>query len=317
MATDPEPTRGGPFPMSPVTEQDRDAKFEAYADPNVLVSTDWLAERLGRPGLVVVESDEDVLLYETGHVPGAVKIDWHTDLQDPVTRDYLDGEGFAQLLSTKGIARDDTVVFYGDNFNWWAAYALWVFTLFGHPDVRLLDGGRQKWKAEGRELTRERTERPATEYPVVERDDAPIRAFREDVEAHLRVKGPLVDVRSPGEYSGELLSMPDYPQEGAQRGGHIPGAVNVPWKRAANDDGTFKPVEELRAIYAEEQGLGVDDDVIAYCRIGERSSHTWFVLHHLLGLPRVRNYDGSWTEWGNLVRAPIERPGHPVSPPVQ
>jgi thiosulfate/3-mercaptopyruvate sulfurtransferase len=300
----------------PVADLDPDPKLQAYAHPELLVTTGWLAERLGSDGLVVLESDEDVLLYDTGHLPGAVKIDWHTDLQDPVTRDYLDGAGFARLLSSKGVARDDTVVFYGDNNNWWAAYALWVFTLFGHPDVRLLDGGRAKWVAEGRELTREKPDRPATDYPAVERDDSRIRAFRQDVERHLRTRGPLVDVRSPGEYSGELLSMPDYPQEGALRGGHIPGAVNVPWKRAANDDGTFRPVEQLRAIYLEEQGLGPGDDVIAYCRIGERSSHTWFVLTHLLGLERVRNYDGSWTEWGNLVRSPIERPGLPVTPPI-
>ncbi len=293
-----------------------DAKLSGYANPSILVTTDWLAEHRSDEGLVVVESDEDVLLYETGHIPGAVKIDWHTDLQDPVTRDYVDGSGFARLLSEKGIGRDTTVVFYGDNNNWWAAYALWVFTLFGHPDVRLLDGGRKKWVAEGREMTREKPDRAPADYPVVERDDAAIRAYREDVERHLKVRGPLVDVRSPGEYSGELLSMPDYPQEGALRGGHIPGAVNVPWKRAANDDGTFRAVEELRAIYVEEQGLSADDDIIAYCRIGERSSHTWFVLHHLLGFPRVRNYDGSWTEWGNLVRAPIERPGMPVTPPL-
>jgi thiosulfate/3-mercaptopyruvate sulfurtransferase len=302
--------------MSPATDVDSDPKIQSYAHPQVLVTTDWLAARLDDPGIAVAESDEDVLLYDTGHIPGAVKIDWHTDLQDPVSRDYLDSEGFARLLSAKGIDRDTTVVFYGDNNNWWAAYALWVFTLFGHPDVRLLDGGRQKWAAEGRELTREKPDRPATDYPVVAREDAAIRAFREDVERHIRVRGPLVDVRSPGEYSGELLSMPDYPQEGALRGGHIPGAVNVPWKRAANDDGTFKPVEELRAIYEQEQGLAAGDDIIAYCRIGERSSHTWFVLTHLLGLDRVRNYDGSWTEWGNLVRAPIERPGLPVSPPI-
>jgi thiosulfate/3-mercaptopyruvate sulfurtransferase len=293
-----------------------DAKLSGYANPSILVTTDWLAEHRSDEGLVVVESDEDVLLYETGHIPGAVKIDWHTDLQDPVTRDYVDGKGFARLLSEKGIGRDTTVVFYGDNNNWWAAYALWVFTLFGHPDVRLLDGGRKKWVAEGREMTREKPDRAPADYPVVERDDAAIRAYREDVERHLSARGPLVDVRSPGEYSGELLSMPDYPQEGALRGGHIPGAVNVPWKRAANDDGTFRSVEELRAIYVEEQGLSADDDIIAYCRIGERSSHTWFVLRHLLGFPRVRNYDGSWTEWGNLVRAPIERAGMPVTPPL-
>ncbi|MCG6988229.1 MAG: sulfurtransferase [Gemmatimonadetes bacterium] len=289
------------------TPHDSDPRFQGYAHPHMLVSTKWLSEHLNDPDLVVVESDEDVLLYDTGHIPGAVKVDWHMDLNDALTRDYLDGEAFAALMGAKGIGRDTTVVFYGDNFNWWAAYALWVFTLFGHPDVRLLDGGRTKWVAEGRPLSTDVPERPTTEYPVVERDDAPIRAFRDDVMAHVEGGGRLVDVRSPQEYSGELLHMPDYPQEGALRGGHIPGASNVPWKRAANDDATFKGIDELGAIYEEEQGLSVDDEVVAYCRIGERSSHTWFVLHHLLGYPRVRNYDGSWTEWGNLVRAPIER----------
>jgi len=286
---------------------DPDPRFQQYAHPHLLVSTDWLAEHLDTPGLVAVESDEDVLLYDVGHIPGAVKVDWHMDLNDPVTRDYLDGEAFARLMSERGITRDDTVVFYGDNFNWWAAYALWVFTLFGHPDVRLLDGGRRKWIEEGRALVTDVPDRERTAYPVVERDDAPIRAFRDDVMRHVHGGGRLVDVRSPQEYSGELLHMPDYPQEGALRGGHIPGARNVPWKRAANEDATFRAADELRAIYETEQGLSADQDVVAYCRIGERSSHTWFVLHHLLGYPRVRNYDGSWTEWGNLVRAPIER----------
>jgi thiosulfate/3-mercaptopyruvate sulfurtransferase len=282
-------------------------EFLSYANPHMLVSTGWLAAHLDHPDLVVVESDEDVLLYDTGHIPGAVKVDWHMDLNDALTRDYLDGEAFAALMSAKGIRRDSTVVFYGDNFNWWAAYALWVFTLFGHPDVRLLDGGRRKWMDEGRPMSPDAPERPRTEYPVVERTDAPIRAFRDDVMAHVKAGGRLVDVRSPQEYSGEMLHMPDYPQEGALRGGHIPGAGNVPWKRAANEDGSFKGAEALRAIYEGEQGLRPEDDVVAYCRIGERSSHTWFVLHHLLGYPKVRNYDGSWTEWGNLVRAPIER----------
>lgn len=286
---------------------DPDPRFQGYAHPHMLVSTDWLAESLGHPDLVVVESDEDVLLYDMGHIPGAVKVDWHMDLNDSVTRDYLDGAAFAALMSAKGIGRDTTVVFYGDNFNWWAAYALWVFTLFGHPDVRLLDGGRRKWMDEGRPMTTDVPERPRSDYPVVERADAPIRAYREDVMDHVRAGGKLVDVRSPQEYSGELLHMPDYPQEGALRGGHIPGAKNVPWKRAAHEDGSFKGVEQLRAIYEGEQGLDAADEVVAYCRIGERSSHTWFVLHHLLGYPKVRNYDGSWTEWGNLVRAPIER----------
>ncbi len=290
-----------PAPLDP------NPRFRQYAHPERLVSTEWLAEHLGHPDLVVVESDEDVLLYETGHIPGAVKVDWHMDLNDPVTRDYLDGEKFAELMASKGIGRDTTVVFYGDNYNWWAAYALWVFSLFGHSDVRLLDGGRSKWVGEGRPMTTDVPDRAATDYPVVPRDDAPIRAFRDDVMRHIGSERPLVDVRSPQEFSGELLHMPDYPQEGSLRGGHIPGAANVPWKRAANEDATFKGLDELKAIYEEEQGLGGDQDVVAYCRIGERSSHTWFVLHHLLGFPRVRNYDGSWTEWGNLVRAPIER----------
>jgi thiosulfate/3-mercaptopyruvate sulfurtransferase len=283
---------------------DADPKLSTYAHPERLVTTQWLAEHLGEDGLVVVESDEDVLLYDSGHIPGSVKVDWHTDLNDPVTRDYVDGERFAKVLGERGIGRDTTVVFYGDKSNWWAAYALWVFTLFGHEDVRLLDGGRAKWVAEGREMTREVPQRTPVEYPVVERVDAPVRAFKEDVLGHLG-SGKLVDVRSPGEFTGELLHMPDYPQEGAMRGGHIPGAKSVPWARAAADDGTFKPREQLEAIYEQEKGLAPSDDVIAYCRIGERSSHTWFVLTHLLGFERVRNYDGSWTEWGNAVRVPI------------
>lgn len=286
---------------------DTSDKFENFAHPEKLVSTEWLAQHLGEPGLVVVESDEDVLLYDTGHIPGAVKVDWHTELNDPVIRDYRDSEAFAELMSSKGISRDDTVVFYGDNFNWWAAYALWVFTLFGHGDTRLLDGGRQKWIAEDRELSEEVPERLRTDYPVVERRDAPIRAFREEVSQHVDKGGSLIDVRSPEEFRGELLHMANYPQEGALRGGHIPGAANVPWKRAANEDGTFKSREELREIYLDDADLGEQDDVVAYCRIGERSSHTWFVLQHLLGFGHVRNYDGSWTEWGNLVGAPIER----------
>jgi thiosulfate/3-mercaptopyruvate sulfurtransferase len=279
-----------------------------------LVTTEWLAKRLetgDTQGLVIVESDEDVLLYGTGHIPGAVKVDWHTELNDQVTRDYLDAAGFAALCEAKGISPDDTIVFYGDNFNWWATYALWVFSLFGHRDLRILDGGRAKWIAEGRPVTKEVPDRARTQYPVPTRDDAGIRAFRDDVQTHIAADRPLVDVRSPGEYSGELLHMPDYPQEGALRGGHIPGAVNKPWKQATQDDGTFKPVDELRRIYAAELGLAPDDDIIAYCRIGERSSHTWFVLTHLLGYQHVRNYDGSWTEWGNLVRVPVVKGSSP------
>ncbi|MGX6605446.1 sulfurtransferase [Micromonosporaceae bacterium Da 78-11] len=285
--------------------------FQAYAHPDKLVTTEWLAANLDTPGLVVVESDEDVLLYESGHIPGAVKVDWHLELNDQITRDYLDPAAFAALCAAKGIGRDDTIVFYGDNFNWWAAYALWVFSLFGHRDVRLLDGGRQKWAAEGRELTRAKTERPTADYPVPVRDHSQLRAFRDQVMGHIAGGRPLVDVRSPQEYTGELTHMAAYPQEGALRGGHIPGAVSKPWKSAANEDGTFKPADELTKIYRDELGLETGDDVIAYCRIGERSSHTWFVLHHLLGYPQVRNYDGSWTEWGNLVRAPIVQGAEP------
>ncbi len=295
------------MPVAP----EKNPEFEQYSRPEMLVSTDWVSQHLDHPDVVVVESDEDVLLYDTGHIAGAVKVDWHMDLNDSVTRDYIDGEAFAKLMASKGIRRDTTVVFYGDNFNWWATYALWVFSLFGHPDLRLMNGGRQKWVAEGRELTTEVPDREPSEYPVVERDDTGIRAFRDQVLTHLKADGRLVDVRSPEEYRGELLHMPDYPQEGSLRGGHIPGAKSVPWKRAAHDDGTFKSAAELRDIYLEEQGLAPEDDVVTYCRIGERSSHTWFVLHHLLGFPKVRNYDGSWTEWGNVVRAPIQR-GAPI-----
>lgn len=283
---------------------DTDAKLAQYAHPQRLVTTAWLGEHLGEPGLVVVESDEDVLLYDSGHIRGAVKVDWHTDLNDPIARDYVDGERFAQVMGERGIGRDTTVVVYGDKNNWWAAYALWVFTLFGHEDVRLLDGGRAKWIAEGRETTREVPAPEAADYPVVARDDSVIRAFKDDVLAH--IGRPMVDVRSPGEFSGELLHMPDYPQEGAMRGGHVPGARSVPWARAAAEDSTFKPRDELEGIYQDEKGLAPSDEVIAYCRIGERSSHTWFVLTHLLGFSAVRNYDGSWTEWGNSVRVPIE-----------
>ena len=281
-------------------------ELQQYAHPELLVTTGWLAEHLDDPDVVVIESDEDVLLYDTGHIPGAIKVDWHLDLNDQTTRDYLDGQGFSELCSRNGIGRDTTVVFYGDNFNWWAAYALWVFRLFGHENVRLLNGGRMKWMEEGRPTTTDVPRREAAEYPVVERNDEPIRAYRDQVQEHIG-NGKLVDVRSPGEYSGELLHMPDYPQEGALRGGHIPTAKSKPWKQAANDDGTFKDADSLRAIYADELGLSPKDDVIVYCRIGERSSHTWFVLQNLLGYPKVRNYDGSWTEWGNLVRAPVEK----------
>jgi len=290
-------------------ETDPSTAFAAFAHPERLVSSSWLADHLGQPGLVVVESDEDVLLYETGHIEGAVKIDWHTDLNDPVTRDYLDGAGFAKLVGSKGIARDTTVVIYGDKNNWWAAYALWVFTLFGHEDVRLLDGGRTKWEAEGRPYTTEVPTPTAVDYPVVERDDVTYRAFKEQVLEHLGK--PLIDVRSPEEYSGERTHMPAYPEEGALRGGHIPTAKSVPWARAVAEDGSFKSRPELEAIYLGEAGLKPGDDVIAYCRIGERSSHTWFALTYLLGFEGVRNYDGSWTEWGSAVRVPIVKGTEP------
>ena len=302
-------------PTQSPADSSAESSFEAYAHPERLVSTQWLADQVaagavgGPGGIVVLESDEDVLLYDTGHIPGALKLDWHQDLNDAVVRDYVDPEQFAAVMSARGVGRDTTVVIYGDKNNWWAAYALWVMSLFGHEDVRLLDGGRAKWVAEGREMTKDVPQVDAltgdAAYPVVERDDAPIRAFKEDVLAHLG--GALVDVRSPGEFSGELLHMPDYPQEGAMRGGHIPGARSVPWARAANEDGTFKSREDLEAIDLQEQGRAPADATIAYCRIGERSSHTWFVLTHLLGFDEVRNYDGSWTEWGNAVRVPVEQ----------
>ena len=287
---------------------EQNEKFAAYAHPDRLVSTEWLATAiedgaLDGGNLVVVESDEDVLLYETGHIPGAVKIDWHTDLNDEVTRDYVDGEAFAALVASKGISRDSTVVIYGDKSNWWAAYALWVFTLFGHEDVRLLDGGRDKWIAEGRALSTVTTVAPPADYPVVERNDAPIRAFKDDVLAHFGK--PLIDVRSTEEYTGQRTHMPAYPEEGALRGGHIPTAASIPWARAAAGDGTYRNRGELEALYLGEAGLNEGDDVVAYCRIGERSSHTWFALKYLLGFETVRNYDGSWTEWGNAVRVPI------------
>ncbi|WP_306231143.1 sulfurtransferase [Agrococcus beijingensis] len=280
-----------------------EARFADYAAPERLVSTDWVAAHLDDPDVVIVESDEDVLLYEVGHIPGAVKIDWHTDLNDPVVRDYVAPEAFAKLLGEKGIGRDTTVVLYGDKSNWWATYALWVFALYGHDATKIMDGGRDKWIAEGRELTREPAGRAAVDYPVVPRDDSTLRAFRDDVLAHLGK--PLLDVRSPEEFSGERTTAPAYPEEGALRAGHIPSASNVPWAKAVNDDGTFRSRAELEALYLDGAGLRDADDVIAYCRIGERSSHSWFVLTHLLGLPKVRNYDGSWMEWGSLVGVPI------------
>lgn len=282
-------------------ETDPNPAFADYAHPERLVTTQWLSAHLGAPGLKIIESDEDVLLFDIGHIPTAQKVDWHLHLNDPVTRDYIDGEQFAELMRSKGIERDDTIVVYGDKSNWWAAYALWVFTLFGHEDVRLLDGGRDAWMSEDRETSFDVPEYPRSEYPVVERDDAAIRAFAPEVLASLGTE-PLVDVRSPQEYTGERTHMPDYPEEGALRGGHIPTAVSIPWAKSAAPDGRFRKKAELDEIYAD---LDPSTPTIAYCRIGERSSHTWFVLTHLLGFDHVRNYDGSWTEWGNAVRVPI------------
>jgi thiosulfate/3-mercaptopyruvate sulfurtransferase len=276
-----------------------------YAHPEALVSTDWVAEHLDDPKVRLLESNEDVLLYETGHIPGAQKIDWVGDLNDPLVRDYLDKSHFEALLSRLGISNDSTIVLYGDKNNWWATYALWVFKLFGHEDVRILNGGRKKWIDEGRELTKDVPSYPATQYQAKERDDSQIRAFRDQVRDSLG-KVALVDVRSLDEYSGKKLHMPEYPQEGALRGGHIPTAQSIPWAQAANEDGTFKSREQLEQLYGGK-GITADKDVIAYCRIGERSSHTWFVLKYLLGFPNVRNYDGSWTEWGNSVGLPIEK----------
>ena len=277
-----------------------------YAHPEALVSTQWVADHLDDPNIRIVESNEDVLLYDTGHIPGAVKVDWVGDLNDPIVRDYLDAESFANFVSNKGIAPNTVVIFYGDKNNWWATYALWVFKLFGHHKVKIMNGGRKKWVDEGRPLTKEIPSYAKADYPVPTRDDSQIRAFRDEVLEHVNQNGVLVDVRSPGEFKGELLHMPDYPQEGALRGGHIPGARNIPWAKAANDDGTFKSVAELKELY-EGEGVTPDKDVIAYCRIGERSSHSWFVLTYLLGYDNVLNYDGSWTEWGNSVGMPIAK----------
>jgi thiosulfate/3-mercaptopyruvate sulfurtransferase len=279
-----------------------------YAHPDVLVSTDWVAEHLHDPGIRLVESNEDTLLYAAGHIPGAVHVDWTSDLNDQIRRDYVGREAFNALMSRIGVTRDTTVVFYGDRNNWWACYAFWVFQLFSHTRAKIMDGGRLKWEKEGRPLTREVPQYPPARYDAPERKDAAIRAFRDEVLAHVQARGQLVDVRSPEEYAGTRLHMPEYPNEGAMRGGHIPGAKSIPWARAVNpDDGTFKTAEELRSLYTDQNGLAANRETIAYCRIGERSSHTWFALKYLLGFEKVRNYDGSWTEWGNLVGVPIEK----------
>jgi thiosulfate/3-mercaptopyruvate sulfurtransferase len=278
---------------------------EKYSYPEYLVDTHWVADHLDDPAARIVESDEDYLLYETGHIPGAVKVDWFTTLQHPVRRDFLSKEAFEELCSDLGISHDTTVVFYGDKSNWFATYAFWLFRYYGHEKLKIMNGGRAKWEQEDRPVTKEVPEYEKTTYKAKQPDES-VRAYREDVFKHIDAKQPLVDVRSPEEYRGELLHMPGYPQEGATRGGHIPGAASIPWSKATNEDGTFKSPEELKQLY-QGQGITPEREVIAYCRIGERSSHTWFVLTYLLGYPNVRNYDGSWTEWGNLVNAPIEK----------
>ncbi|AIE85886.1 sulfurtransferase [Fimbriimonas ginsengisoli] len=285
-----------------------DIGSRGYVVADALVSTSWVAQHLDDPDVRIVESNEDPLLYASGHIPGAVEVDWTRDLNDPLCRDYLQRDRFEALASRIGITRDTTIVFYGDKSNWWATYALWVFHLFGHTNCRIMDGGRLKWQKEGRPLTKEVPSYPATEYRSPERDDKEFRAFRDQVLQHLHSQGKMIDVRSPEEYNGTRLHMEAYPNEGALRGGHIPGAKNVPWAKAVDPEtGEFLPADKLRSLYEEMSGLNPQDDVIVYCRIGERSSHTWFALHYLLGYPSVRNYDGSWTEWGNLVGAPIER----------
>jgi thiosulfate/3-mercaptopyruvate sulfurtransferase len=271
---------------------------------DVLVDADWVEAHNGENGLVLVEVDEDTAAYDKGHIRNAVKVDWKKDLQDPVRRDFVDKDGFAALLSARGIANDDTVVLYGGNNNWFAAYAYWYFRLYGHQNVKLLDGGRKKWELDSRELVKDVPERPATHYVATEQDSA-IRAMRDEVLAAIG-KRNLVDVRSPDEFAGRLLAPAHLPQEQAQRAGHIPTAKNVPWSKAANDDGTFKSDDDLATLYRDEAGLDFGKDTIAYCRIGERSAHTWFVLHELLGQANVKNYDGSWTEYGSLVGVPIE-----------
>ena len=285
-----------------------DITARGYAHPEALVSTDWVAEHLHDPNIRIVESNEDMLLYPSNHIPGAVQVDWTQDLNDPIQRDYISAKSFTALMSKIGVTPKTTVVFYGDKNNWWACYAFWVFQLFGHKNARIMDGGRVKWEKEGHAMTREVPSFAPTKYPQVKRNDAPVRAFKPQVLKHVAAKGQLVDVRSPEEYAGTRMHMPDYPNEGALRGGHIPRAKSVPWARAINpEDGTFKTAPELAALYQKTNGLKKDKPTIAYCRIGERSSHTWFALKYLLGFKNVKNYDGSWTEWGNSVGVPIEK----------
>lgn len=278
----------------------------SYAKPEYLVDTEWVSAHLKDPDVRIVESDEDILLYETGHIPGAVKLDWFTTLQAPLERDFLTQAAFEKVCSDAGIGNNTTVVFYGDKNNWFACYAFWLFEYYGHPNRKIMNGGRNKWTMEGRQTDREKPSYPVANYRAM-LPNKNIRAFREEVFKQVEQRLPLVDVRSPQEYSGEMIAMPGYPQEGAQRGGHIPGAQSIPWSMAVNQaDGTFKSASELQDLY-ESHNIRPDQKIIAYCRIGERSSHTWFVLKYLLGYSNVRNYDGSWTEWGNLVGAPIEK----------
>ena len=279
-----------------------------YAHPEVLVSTEWVADHLNDPNIRLIESNEDTLLYASGHIAGAVHVDWTSDLNDQIRRDYITSEGFERLMSRIGATKDTTAVFYGDKNNWWACYAFWVFQLFGHTNAKVMDGGRVKWEKEKRPLTRDVPSYQPTTYKSQKRADSHHRAFRDEVLSHAQAKGQLVDVRSPEEYTGARMHMPDYPNEGALRGGHIPGAKSIPWARAIDPaDGTFRTAAELRKLYCEDNKLSPAAPTIAYCRIGERSSHSWFALKYLLGFENVRNYDGSWTEWGNLVNVPIEK----------
>ena len=290
-----------PSPVTPIAQR-------GYAHPGVLVDTAWVAAHLNDPKVRLFEANEDLLLYEVGHIPGAVKIDWLNDLNDPVVRDFVAATQLQAFLRSAGVDKDTTIVLYGDKNNWWATYAFWVFQLCALSNVKLLDGGRLRWVEEGRPLVTERPNYAAGNIEVGPRQDGRVRALRTEVEAHVRGQGKLVDVRSPEEYRGERLHMPDYPNEGAVRGGHIPGARSIPWAKAVDPaTHTYRSAAELKTLYEQEQGFGAADDVVVYCRIGERSSHTWFALTYLLGYGKVRNYDGSWTEWGNSVGVPIEK----------
>lgn len=283
------------------------SKFTEYSNPNVLVSTQWVAENLENPDVRILECNEDLMLYDDGHIVGASHIEWFTDLNDPIERDYIDGEKFQALMQRLGINRDTTLVFYGDQFNWWACYAFWVFSLFGHKNLKIMDGGRNKWEAENRPLVEDVPEFEPSNYPLIERNDSDIRAFYEEVHRMVKSQQAIIDVRTPQEYIGNLMYLPEFPDETSARRGHIKGAVSIPWETAVSEDGTFKSLSELEQIYIKNNNFERVDPVVAYCRIGERSAHSWFVLHHLLGFEKAKNYDGSWTEWGNIVRAPIER----------